>query len=151
MSLCLCHNDNVIFMWHMPDYTTESGPEHSSRLHPSINLHAPVKALLVQLLWYPTYYSGGMKARVIPVQWSKSKYIALLRIWTRMAGFKIIKIKRWPLQYHCTHTGWLGNAGCWGRHTMKDDAGASPRTRVWRPVNWQLYDVMMSDVNCVIL
>ena len=31
----------------------------------------PSYSLYVQLLWYPMYYPGGMKARVSPVQWSK--------------------------------------------------------------------------------
>ena len=31
----------------------------------------PSYSLYVQLLWYPMYYPGGMKARVNPVQWSK--------------------------------------------------------------------------------
>ena len=52
----------------MPDDATEGVAEHSSKLQPSINLHAPVTALYVQLLWYPMYYPGGMKARVSPVQ-----------------------------------------------------------------------------------
>ena len=53
----------------MPDDATEGVAEHSSRLQPSINLHAPVTAFNVQLLWYPMYYyPGGMKTRVSPVQ-----------------------------------------------------------------------------------
>ena len=48
----------------MPADTTETVAEHSTRLQPSINLHAPVTAFDVQLLWYPMYYPGGMKARV---------------------------------------------------------------------------------------
>ena len=56
----------------MTDDATEGVVEHSSRLQPSINLHAPVyRAFYVQLLWYPMYYPEGMKARVSPVQWSK--------------------------------------------------------------------------------
>ena len=40
----------------MPDNVTEGVAEHSSRLQPSINLHAPVPiySLYVQLLWYRT-------------------------------------------------------------------------------------------------
>ena len=34
-------------------------------------LECPSYSLYVQLLWYPMYYPGGMKARVSPVQWSK--------------------------------------------------------------------------------
>ena len=56
------------FLWHMPDDATEGVAEHSSRLQPSINLHAPVTAFSPQLLWYPMYYPEGMKARVSPVQ-----------------------------------------------------------------------------------
>ena len=50
----------------MPDDTTETVAEHSARLQPSINLHVPVTAFYVQLLWYPMYYPEGMKARVSP-------------------------------------------------------------------------------------
>ena len=50
--------------------TTETVVEHSARLQPSINLHAPVTACYIHLLWYPMYYPGGMKARVSPLQYS---------------------------------------------------------------------------------
>ena len=43
--------------------TPETVAKHSVRLQPPINLHASVTAALV-----PMYYSGGMKARVSPVQ-----------------------------------------------------------------------------------
>ena len=58
----------------------------------TINLLAcPSYHLYVQLLWYPMYYPGGMKARVSPVQWSKPHSILPpLRIRTRAAGFRII-------------------------------------------------------------
>ena len=54
----------------MPDDTTEPVAEHSARLQPSVNLHAPVTAFMftVQLLWYPMYYPERMKAWVSPVQ-----------------------------------------------------------------------------------
>ena len=40
----------------MPADTTETVAEHSARLQPSINLHAPITySLYVQLLWYPMY------------------------------------------------------------------------------------------------
>ena len=32
----------TLFLWHMPDDATEGVAKHSSRLQPSINLHAPV-------------------------------------------------------------------------------------------------------------
>ena len=61
----------------------------------------PRYSLYVQLLWYPMYYPGGMKARVSTVQWSKPHSIlAPLRIRTRAAGLN--NHKRWPLHYHCT-------------------------------------------------
>ena len=54
-------------------------------------LACPSYSLYVQLLWYPMYYPGGMKARVSPVQWSKPHSILPpLRIRTRAAGFRII-------------------------------------------------------------
>ena len=45
----------------MPSDTTETVAEHSTRLKPSINLHAPLcssYSLYVQLPWYPMYYPG---------------------------------------------------------------------------------------------
>ena len=36
----------TLFMWHMPDDATEGVAEHSSRLQPSINVHAPVTAFM---------------------------------------------------------------------------------------------------------
>ena len=54
-------------------------------------LACPSYSLYVQLLWYPMYYPGGMKARVGPVQWSKpNSILAPLRIRTRVAGFRVI-------------------------------------------------------------
>ena len=55
-------------------------------------LARPSYSLYVQLLWYPMYYPGGMKARVSPVQWWKANivYWPPLRIRTRASGFKII-------------------------------------------------------------
>ena len=38
--------NNDDFIWHMPDDATEGVAEHSSRLQPSINLHAPVTAFM---------------------------------------------------------------------------------------------------------
>ena len=37
-------------MWHMPDDATKGVAEHSSRLQPSINLHAPVKAFMFRVI-----------------------------------------------------------------------------------------------------
>ena len=52
----------------MPDDATEGVAEHSS-IAATINQFAcPSYSLYVQLLWYPIYYPGGMKARVSPVQ-----------------------------------------------------------------------------------
>ena len=31
----------TLFLWHMPDDAAEGVAEHSSRLQPSVNLHAP--------------------------------------------------------------------------------------------------------------
>ena len=62
---------------------TVQGCNHQSTCMPSYSLY-------VQLLWYPMYYPGGMKARVSPVQWSKPHSIlAPLRIRTQVAGFRI--------------------------------------------------------------
>ena len=36
----------TLFLWHMPDDATEGVVKHSSRLQPSINLHAPVTAFM---------------------------------------------------------------------------------------------------------
>ena len=65
-------------------------------------LACPSYSLNVQLLWYPMYYPGGMKARVSPVQWSKPHSI-LAPTQDSNLGFRIQNHKRWPLHYHCTH------------------------------------------------
>ena len=39
----------TLFLWHMPDDATETVAEHSARLQPSINLHAPVAAFMFSL------------------------------------------------------------------------------------------------------
>ena len=62
----------------------------------------PSYSLYVQLLWYPMYYPGGMKARVSPVQWSKPHSI-LPPIQDSNPGGRIQSHKRWPLHNHCTH------------------------------------------------
>ena len=36
----------LLFLWHMPNDATEGVAEHSPRLQPSINLHAPVTAFM---------------------------------------------------------------------------------------------------------
>ena len=59
-------------------------------------------SLYVQLLWYPMYYPGGMKARVSPVQWSKPHSI-LAPTQDSNPGGRIQSHKRWPLHYHCPH------------------------------------------------
>ena len=71
--------------------------EHSSRLQPSINLHAPVtgSAALV-----PMYYPGEMKARVGPVL--IDTYSILAPTQDSNPGGRIQNHKRWPLHYHCT-------------------------------------------------
>ena len=74
----------------MPADTTESMAEQ--RKVATINhLACPSYSLYVQLLWYPvyTYYPGGMKARVSPVQWSKPQYIDPTQD-SNSGGFKII-------------------------------------------------------------
>ena len=49
------------------DDATEGVAKHSSRLQPSINLHAPVKAFMFSCSG-TMYYPRGMKARISPVQ-----------------------------------------------------------------------------------
>ena len=88
----------------MPADTTETVVEHSAKLQPSINLHAPVTAFYVQLLWYPMYYPGGMKAQVSPVQWSKPHSI-LVPTQDSNQGGQIKNHKRWPL--YTTTAQWL--------------------------------------------
>ena len=65
-------------------------------------LACPSYSLYVQLLWYPMYYPGGMKARVGPVQWSKP-YSILAPTQDSNPGGRIQNHKWWPLHYHCTH------------------------------------------------
>ena len=59
-------------------------------------LACPSYSLYVQLLWYPMYYPGGMKARVSPVQWSKPHSI-LTPTQDSNPGGRIQNHKRWPL------------------------------------------------------
>ena len=92
----------TLFLWHTPAdiaelwSNTAQGCNHQSTCMPSYSLY-------VQLLWYPMYYPGGMKAQVSPVQWSKPHSIlAPLRIGTRATGFKIIKGDYYFTTAHCT-------------------------------------------------
>ena len=71
-------------MWHIPDDATDNVAEHSTRLQPSINLHALVTAFNVQLLWYPMYYSEGFEG--------SGKPCAVIG-----ALYQIIKIKKHKL------------------------------------------------------
>ena len=85
----------------MPADTTETVAEQSARLQPSIKLTCSSYSFYVQLLWYPMYYPGGMKARVSPVQWSKP-YSIFATTQDSNPGGRIQNHKRWPLHYHCT-------------------------------------------------
>ena len=79
--------------------------QHKAQKAATINQFAcPNNSLYVQLLWYPMYYPGGMKAQVSPVQWSKPHSIlAPTQDWN--PGDWIQNYKRWPVLYHCTlHT-----------------------------------------------
>ena len=64
--------------------------------------HQSICMAQLQLLRYPMYYPGGMKARVGPVQWSKPNSI-LAPTQDSNPGGRIQNHKRWPLHYHCTH------------------------------------------------
>ena len=70
-------------------------------------LACPSYSLNVQLLWYPMYYPGGIKARVSPVQWLKPHSI-LAPTQDSNPGFRIQNHKRWPLHYHCTYLMLMG-------------------------------------------
>ena len=87
----------TLFLRHMPEGVAEHsflGYNHQSTCMPSYSLY-------VQLLWYPMYYSGGMKARISPVQWSEPHSI-LAPTQDSNPGGRIQNHKRWPLHYHCT-------------------------------------------------
>ena len=62
-------------------------------------LACPSYNLYVQLLWYPMYYPGGMKARVSPVHWSKP-YSILAPTQDSNPGDRIQNHKWWSLHYH---------------------------------------------------
>ena len=64
-------------------------------------LACPSNSLYVQLLWYPTHYPGGMKARISPVQLSRSHSILAPTQDSNPVG-RIQSHKRRPLHYHCT-------------------------------------------------
>ena len=63
---------------------------------------SPSYSLYVQLLWYPMYYPGGIKARISHVHWSKP-YSILAPTQDSNPGSQIQNHKRWPLHYHFTH------------------------------------------------
>ena len=81
--------------------TTETVAEHSARLQPSINLHAPVTAFMFSCSGTQCTTPEGMKARVSPVQWSKP-YSIFVPTQDSNPGGRIQNHKRWPLHYHCT-------------------------------------------------
>ena len=97
----------------MPDDATEGVVEHSSRLQPSINLHAPVTAFMLQVIWYTMYYPEGMKARVMTCAVIEALivYKPPLRTRTRAAGFKIISGDHYTTTAHSDdlymYLGWL--------------------------------------------
>ena len=66
-------------------------------------LACPSYSLYVQLLWYPMYYPGGMKARVRHVQWSKP-YSILAPTQDSNPGGRIQNHERWPPHYHRTQS-----------------------------------------------
>ena len=66
-------------------------------------LVCPSYFLCIQLLWYPMYYPGGIKARVGPVQWSKPHSI-LVPTQDSNPGDRIQNDMRWPLHYTVLHT-----------------------------------------------
>ena len=61
----------------------------------------PSYSLYVQLLWYPMYYPGGMKARVSPVQWLKPHSI-IAPTQDSNPGGRIQNHKQWLLHYTTT-------------------------------------------------
>ena len=96
----------IDFMWHMPPDATPV--EHSARLQPSINLHAPVTAFMFSCSGTQcTTYPREMKARVSPVQWSEPHSILPpIRIRTRAAGFRIISGDHYTTTAHSVNTPW---------------------------------------------
>ena len=67
-----CNWIDFISVAYMLDDATEGVAEHSARLQPSINLHAPVTAFMFSCSGTHMYYPGGMKARV-------SMYMAIFK------------------------------------------------------------------------
>ena len=91
----------TLFLWHMPEGVAEHsflGCNHQSTCMPSYSLY-------VQLLWYPMYYPGGMKARVSPVQWSELHSILGptqdSNPGGRIDGFRIISGDHYTTTSHC--------------------------------------------------
>ena len=101
----------TLFMWHTPADTTEAVAEHSARLQPSINLHAPVTAFMISCSGTQcTTPEGWRLGWVLAVQWSKPHSI-LAPTQDSNPGRRIQNHKRWPLHYHCTHTQMTTRAG----------------------------------------
>ena len=77
----------------------------------TINQRAcPSYSFYVQLLGYPMYYPGGMKARVSPVQRSKP-YSMLAPTQDSIPCGRFHNHMRWPLHYHCTLVRALSSCG----------------------------------------
>ena len=70
----------------MPDDATEGVAEHSSRLQPSINLHAPVTAFMFSCSGTQCTTPEGMKARVSPQPPPLDAYSLSTRI-TRFSSY----------------------------------------------------------------
>ena len=99
-----CNWINLISVAYASWYLWSCG--RTQRKAATINQFAcPSYSLHVQLLWYPMYYPGGMKALVSHVQWSKPHSIlAPVRIRTRAAGFRIISGDHYTTPAHCRQT-----------------------------------------------
>ena len=99
-----CNWINLISVAYASWYLWSCG--RTQRKAATINQFAcPSYSLHVQLLWYPMYYPGGMKALVSHVQWSKPhRILAPVRIRTRAAGFRIISGDHYTTPAHCRQT-----------------------------------------------
>ena len=75
--------------------------------HQSIcNFACPSDRLYVQLLWYPMYYPGGIKARGSPVPWSNPySILAPTQDSNPVVGFKIISGDHYTTTAHTVCSG----------------------------------------------
>ena len=86
----------TLFLWHIPDDATESVTKHSTKLQPTINLHAPVTIFVFSISGpevLPQMDEGSGKPSAVVPSAAIEPYSILaptqVRTQTQVAGFEI--------------------------------------------------------------